>query len=153
MKALSRWLLVNRCFSPMFLSKPLHVVRRSHPMVSDSSIRRLKRQRNISQRCRNQNAGLGGPMRSARSALCGRHRLSIGLSFFKHPETGLREVSRDSHFGLAIAAAGFDPLVKPADVIIAAALGVKDRAIGRLPKGPLQIHIDIAPDRTKADLP
>src|SRR5687768_13570582 len=116
----------------MLLSKPLLVVRRSHPMLSDSSIRRLVRQRNISQRCRNQHAGLSGPMSEARLALRGRHRFAIGFSFFKHPETGLREVARHSHLGLAMAAPGLDPLVKPADVTVATALRVKQRTVGGL---------------------
>src|SRR4249920_3224246 len=102
----------------MFFDTLSLVVRNSHPMLSDSSIRRLMRQRNISQRCRNQDAGLGGPMRHARLALCGRHRFPIGLSFLKHPKTSLREVARHSHLRFAVATTGFDPLVKPADMTV-----------------------------------
>src|SRR3990170_1021100 len=137
----------------MFLSKPIPVVRGSNPMLSDSSIRRLKRQRNISQRCRNQNAGLSGPMRRTRLPLRGRHRFPIGFSFLKHPETGFREMARDGHFCLAVATPGLNPLVKPADLIVATALSVKQRTVSRLDKGPLQIHIDIAAYRSKANLP
>src|SRR5438093_4674820 len=132
----------------MFLSKPFPVVRDSNPMLSDSSIRRLKRQRNIPQRCRNQNAGLSGPMRRARLALCGRHRLPIGFCFLKHPKTGLRETARYSHLRFVVATACSDPLVKPADMIVATTLAIKDRAVSRLHKGPLQINIDIAAHRS-----
>lgn len=59
----------------------------------------------------------------------------------------------DGHFGLAMAAPGLDPVVKPADVTVPTTLGIEQRAISRLDKGPLEIHIDIAPDRAKADLP
>ncbi len=107
----------------MFLSKPIPFVRNSNPMLSDSSIRRLERQRIISQRCRNQRAGLSGPMSPARLALCGRHRFAIGFSFFKDPETGLREVARHGDFGFVMTAAGFDALVKLADMIVTTALG------------------------------
>src|SRR5688500_3357769 len=154
MKALSRW-LYNRLdfFSEMFLTKPIPFVRNSNPMLSDSSIRRLKRQRIIPQRCRNQDAGLSGPMSRARLALRGRHRFPIGFSFLKHPEACLREVAGNSHFGFAMAPPWLDPLVKPADMIVATTLAIKDRAVSRLNKGPLQIHIDIAGHRSKANLP
>jgi hypothetical protein len=82
----------HEIFLTVFFSKPLPLVRYSFPMLSDSSIRRLGRQRTLSQHCRNQHAGLNGPMSAARLALCGRHRFPIGLSFFEHPETGFREV-------------------------------------------------------------
>src|ERR1041385_1093555 len=130
-----------------FSSKPLRLVHYSHPMLSDSSIRRLVRQRNISQRCRNQNASLVGLMRPTRLALRGRHRFPIGLSFLKHPEAGLSEVTCDGDFGFAVAPAGFNPLVKPADMTIPTAPRIEQCAIGRLDKSPLQIHIDIAPYR------
>src|SRR5687768_636608 len=136
MKALSRW-LYNRLdfFSEMFLTKPIPFVRNSNPMLSDSSIRRLKRQRIIPQRCRNQDAGLSGPMSRARLALRGRHRFPIGFSFLKHPEACLREVAGNSHFGFAMAPPWLDPLVKPADMIVATTLAIKDRAVSRLNKG------------------
>ena len=137
----------------MFLSKPFPVVRDSNPMLSDSSIRRLKRQRNIPQRCRNQNAGLSGPMSRARLPLRGRRRFPIGFSFRKHPEACLREMARYGDFCFTVAAPWFDALIKPADMIVATALRVKQRTVGRLDKGPLQIHIDIAAHRSKADLP
>ena len=35
---------------------------------------------------------------------------------------------------------------------IATTLAIKDRAVGRFHKGPLQIHVDIAAHRSKADL-
>jgi hypothetical protein len=114
----------------MFLSKSLLVVRYAHPMLSDSSIRRLKRQRNISQRYRNQNAGLNRPMSAARLALGGRHRFPIGLSFFKHPEAGLGEVAGHGHFSFTMPPAAFNALIKTADVPVAAALGVEHRAVG-----------------------
>ena len=63
----------NSMLVKAFSSKPLRLVHYSHPMLSDSSIRRLVRQRNISQRCRNQNASLVGLMRPTRLALRGRH--------------------------------------------------------------------------------
>ena len=151
MKALSRWLLIPESSTPkMFLSKPIPVVRNSTPMLSDSSIRRLMRQRIIPQRCRNQHAGLSGPMSAARLPLGGRHRFPIGLSFLKHPKTGLREMTRHGHLGFAMTPACFDPLVKPAGMTVATALAIKDRAIGRFHKGPLQIHLDIAAHRSKA---
>src|SRR5512145_327876 len=131
----------------MFLSKPIPVVRDSNPMLSDSSIRRLKRHRNIPQRCRNQNAGLSGPMNAARLALCGRHRLPIGLSFLKYPKTSFREMARHRHLRLAVTSACFDPWVKLADMIVATTLAIKYRAVGRLHKGPLQINIDVAAHR------
>ncbi len=135
-----------------FSSKPLRWVHYSHPMLSDSSIRRLVRQRNISQRCRNQNASLVGLMRPTRLALRGRHRFPIGLSFLKHPEAGLSEVTCDGGFGFAVAPAGFNPLVKPADMTIPTAPRIEQCAIGRLDKSPLQIHIDIAPYRAQTNL-
>src|SRR5205823_7589599 len=96
----------------------------------------------------NQNAGLSGPMRRARLALCGRHRLPIGFCFLKHPKTGLREMARHSHLRFVVATACSDPLVKPADMIVATTLAIKDRAVSRLHKGPLQINIDIAAHRS-----
>src|SRR5580765_1731633 len=109
--------------------KPLHLVRHSHPMLSDSSIRRLMRQRNISQRCRNQNASLRGPMRRARLALRGRHRFPIGLSFLKHPEASLGEVARDSDFGFAMAAPGLKASIKPAHMSVVTAPGIEHGTI------------------------
>src|SRR5688572_6913140 len=153
MKALSRWLLIPESSTQrMFVNKPIPVVRNSNPMLSDSSIRRLVRQRIISQRCRNQRAGLSGPMSRPRLALCGRHRFAIRFSFLKDPETGLGEVAGHGHFSFVMTSAGFDPLVKPADMIVATALTIEDRAVGRFHKGPLQIHIDIASHRPEADL-
>src|SRR5882724_3828553 len=137
----------------MFFDTLSLVVRNSDPMLSDSSIRRLMRQRNVSQRCRNQHAGLDGPMSLARLALRGRHRFPIGLSFLKHPKTGLREVTGHSHFRFAMAAPGFDPLVKPTDMIVATALSVKHGTVGSFHEGPFQIDIDIAAHRSKTDLP
>src|SRR4029434_103005 len=128
------------------------VVRNSHPMLSDSSIRRLMRQRNISQRCRNQNTGLTGPMRHARLALRGRHRFPIGLSFLKHPKTSLREVASHSHLRFAVATPRFDSLVKPADMMVATALSVKQGTVGGFHEGPFQIDIDIAAHRSEANL-
>src|SRR5688572_27632742 len=135
----------------MFLSKPLPVVRTSNPMLSDSSIRRLMRQRNIPQRCRNQNTGLSGPMRRARLALRGRHRFPIGLSFLKHPKTSFREMARHRHLRFAVTSARFDPLVKPADMTVLTTFPIKHRAVSRLHKGPLQINIDIAAHRPIAE--
>ena len=89
-------------FLKMFLSKPIPIVRVSNPLWSDSSIRRLKRQRIVPQRCRNQHAGLNGPMSEARLALRGRHRFPIGLSFLKHPKTSLREMARYGHLGFTV---------------------------------------------------
>ena len=136
----------------MFLDTLSLVVRNSNPMLSDSSIRRLMRQRNIPQRCRNQNAGLGGPMSRARLPLGGRHRFPIGLSFLEHPETGLRKMARHSHFRLAVTAPCFNPFIEPADMIVATTLAVKHRTVGRLHKGPLQVHIDITAHGSKTDL-
>src|SRR6266571_1907821 len=132
---------------------PLPVVRTSNPILSDSSIRRLMRQRNFPQRCRNQNAGLDGPMSRARLALRGRHRFPIGFSFFKHPKARLRKVASHGHFGFAMAAARFNPLVKSADMIVATALAIENRAVGSFHKGPLQIHIDISTNRSVVKFP
>src|SRR5262249_36392321 len=122
--------ILNQFFFMLLLGKPLCHVRHSNPMLSDSSIRRHPRQRNISQRCRNQHAGFP-PMSAARLTLRGRHRFPIGLSFLKHPEACLREVARQGHFGLAVATPGLDALVEPADVTVPTALRVKQRTIGR----------------------
>src|SRR5438105_6667935 len=153
MKALSRAVIRNFFPVKRLPGTPLPVVRTSNPMLSDSSIRRLMRQRNFPQRCRNQNAGLDGPMSRARLALRGRRRFPIGFSFRKHPEACLREMARYGDFCFTVAAPWFDALIKPADMIVATALRVKQRTVGRLDKGPLQIHIDIAAHRSKADLP
>src|SRR5437016_8180315 len=122
-------------------------------MLSDSSIRRLMRQRNFPRRCRNQNAGLDGPMGRARLALRGRHRFPIGFSFFKHPKARLRKVASHGHFGFAMAAARFNPLVKSADMIVATALAIENRAVGSFHKSPLQIHIDISTNRSVVKFP
>src|SRR5215208_6059418 len=137
----------------MFLSKPIPVVRDSNPLLSDSSIRRLKRHRNVPQRCRNQNAGLNGPMRRARLALRGRQRFPIGLSFLKDPKTSFREMARHGHLRLAVTSACFDSWVKLADMVVATTLAIKDRAVGRLHKGPLQINIDVATNRPVTEFP
>src|SRR4030095_8554324 len=121
----------------MFFNTLSLVVRNSHPMLSDSSIRRLMRQRNISQRCRNQNTGLTGSMRHARLALRGRHRFPIGLSFLKHPKTSLREVASHSHLRFAVATPRVDSLVKPADMMVATALSVKQGTVGGFHEGPV----------------
>src|SRR2546422_9313460 len=110
-------------------------------------------QRNFPQRCRNQNAGLDGPMSRARLALRGRHRFLIGFSFFKHPKARLRKVASHGHFGFAMAAARFNPLVKSADMIVATALAIENRAVGSFHKGPLQIHIDISTNRSVVKFP
>src|SRR5881409_1641505 len=127
MKALSRAVIHNFFPVKRLPGTPLPVVRTSNPMLSDSSIRRLMRQRNFPQRCRNQNAGLDGPMSRARLALRGRHRFPIGFSFFKHPKARLRKVASHGHFGFAMAAARFNPLVKSADMIVATALAIENR--------------------------
>src|SRR4030095_1993922 len=152
MKALSSGLFTH-LFLLMFFNTLSLVVRNSHPMLSDSSIRRLMRQRNVSQRCRNQNAGLTGPMRLARLALRERHRFPIGLSFLKHPEAGLREVTGHSHFRFAVATPSFNSFVEPPDMIVATTLAVEHCTVRRLHKGPFQIHIDIATHGSKTDLP
>src|SRR5215467_846101 len=136
----------------MFLSKPVRVVRHRNPLLSDSSIRRLVRQRIISQRCRNQDTGLEGPMRRTRLALRGQHRFPIELSFLKHPKTGLREMACHRHLGPVVAAPSFDPLIKPADMMVATALAIENRAISGFHKGPLQIHVDIAAYRSVVKL-
>lgn len=59
----------------------------------------------------------------------------------------------DGDFGLAVTTPGFNSLIKPADVTIVTALGIEQRAVGRLDKGPFQIHIDVASYRAKANLP
>src|SRR5438128_609061 len=153
MKALSRAVIHNFFPVKRLPGTPLPVVRTSNPMLSDSSIRRLMRQRNFPQRCRNQNAGLDGPMSRARLALRGRHRFPIGFSFFKHPKARLRKVASHGHFGFAMAAARFNPLVKSADMIVATALAIENRAVGSFHKGPLQIHIDISTNRSVVKFP
>src|SRR5439155_1638822 len=89
----------------------------------------------------------------ARLALRGRHRFPIGFSFFKHPKARLRKVASHSHFGFAMAAARFNPLVKSADMIVATALAIENRAVGSFHKGPLQIHIDISTNRSVVKFP
>ncbi len=131
----------------MFLSKPIPVVRNSNPLLSDSSIRRLKRHRNVPQRCRNQNAGLRGPLRSTRLALRGRQRFPIGLSFLKYPKTSFREMARHGHLSLAVTSACLNSLVKLADMVVLTSLAIKHRAVSRLHQGPLQINIDVAAHR------
>src|SRR5207237_1365865 len=153
MKALSRAVIRNFFPVKRLPGTPLPVVRTSNPMLSDSSIRRLMRQRNFPQRCRNQNAGLDGPMSRARLALRGRHRFPIGFSFFNPPKARLRQVASHGHFGFAMAAARFNPLVKSADMIVATALAIENRAVGSFHKGPLQIHIDISTNRSVVKFP
>src|SRR5262245_3133662 len=128
----------------MLLSKPTPVIRNSYPLLSDSSIRRLERQNIIPHRCRNQATGLDGPMDSARLALRGQHRFPIGLSFLQHPKTGFRKMTGHRHLGAVVAASGFNPLVKLADVLVVTALAIEDCAVGGFHKRPLQINIDIA---------
>ena len=70
----------------------------------------------------------------------------------EHDEQPHEQCPGDGDFGLPMATAGFDALIKPADVPITAALRVKQSAIGRFHKGPLQIHIDIVANRSKAHL-
>src|SRR5262245_40490421 len=125
----------------MLLSKPTPVIHNSYPLLSDSSIRRLERQNIIPQRCRNQATGLDGPMDSARLALRGQHRFPIGLSFLKHPKTGFRKMTGYRHLGPVVAAPGFYPCVKLADVFEATTFTMNDRAVSRFHKGPLQIDI------------
>jgi len=48
------------------------------------------------------------------------------------------------HFGAVVAAPGFNPLVKPADVLVVTALTIEDRAVSRFHKRPLQINVDVA---------
>src|SRR4029453_1478888 len=91
-------------------------------------------------------------MSLARLALRGRHRFPIGLSFLKHPKTSLREMARHGHFRFAVAAPGFNPLVKPTDMIVATALSVKQGTVGGFHEGPFQIDIDIAAHRSEANL-
>src|ERR1043166_8454685 len=133
--------------SEMLLSKPIPVIRNSYPLLSDSSIRRLERQSIIPQRCRNQVTGLDGPMDGARLALRGQPRFPIGLSFLQHPKTGFRKVTGNRHLCAVVAAPGFNPLVKLADVFVATAFAILDRAASGFNKGPLQINIDIAAHR------
>src|SRR5439155_677702 len=82
-----------------------------------------------------------------------RHRFPIGFSFFKHPKARLRKVASHGHFGFAMAAARFNPLVKSADMIVATALAIENRAVGSFHKGPLQIHIDISTNRSVVKIP
>src|SRR5436853_7616006 len=122
MKALSRAVIHNFFPVKKLPGTPLPVVRTSNPMLSDSSIRRLMRQRNFPQRCRNQNAGLDGPMRRARLAWRGRHRFPIGFFFFTHPKSCLRKVASQDHFGFGMAAALVHPLGTSAEQIVVCVL-------------------------------
>src|SRR5215470_5423789 len=128
----------------MLLTKPIPVIRNSYPLLSDSSIRRLERQSIIPQRCRNQVTGLDGPMDSARLGLRGQQRFPIRLSLLQHPKRSFRKVAGDRHLGAVVTASGFYPLVKLADVFVATAFGIEERAVSGFNKGPLQINIDIA---------
>src|SRR5215470_11860009 len=152
MKALSR-AVIHKFFSlKVLLDRPLSVVRSSNPMLSDSSIRRLMRQRNLPQRCRNQVAGLDGPKDSARLALRGRHRFPIGFSFLKHPKSCFREVACHSHLGLIVPAPCSQSLIKPADMVIATTLPIKHRTVGRLHKCPLKVAVHITTYRSEVEL-
>src|SRR5262249_14080419 len=128
------------------------IVRDLHPLLSDSSIRRLKRQRFISQRYRNQDTDLKRSMSVTRLALRGQHRLPIGLSLLKHPKSRFCEVTCDRDLSALVATSPFDPFVKPADMLVIRAFAIENRTIGGLNEGPFQIHIDIATYRTTIKL-
>src|SRR5262245_48406848 len=136
----------------MLLGKPIPIIGNSYPLLSDSSIRRPKRQSILPQRCRNQATGLDGPMDSARLALRGQHRFPIGLSFLKHPKTGFRKMTGYRHLGPVVTAPGFYPCVKLADVFEATTFTMNDRAVSGFHKCPLQIDIDIAAYGTVTEL-
>ena len=61
-------------------------------------------------------------------------------------------MARHGHLRFAVTSACFNPLVKPADMVIATALAIKHRAVSRFHKGPLQINIDVAAHRPIAKL-
>ena len=62
-------------------------------------------------------------------------------------------MARDGDFGFAMATPGLKASIKPAHMSVVTAPGIEHGTISRLDEGPLQIHIDIAAHRAKADFP
>src|ERR1700730_2819209 len=123
------------------------------PMLSNSSMRRLKRQRNMPQGCRNQDSSLYWLMNETRLARGERHRFPIGLSFLEHPKTRLRQVTGHRHDRFAVTPLGFDSVVQTTDMGVLTAFAVEHRTVSRLDKGPLKIEIDIPAHSPITDLP
>ena len=122
------------------------------PIISDSSIRRLERQRIMSPRCRKQDTGLKGPMSTTRLPWCGRRRGPIGLALGQHPETRFRQVSRNGHLRFAMPPTPAKTVVELTDVRVPAPRLIQHGTVGRFHKGPLQILIHIAADGAKVEL-